>query len=367
MSENRKMEILDRPLDAIELIDWFWRFLPKEQLDRTPESRRGLCQCGTEKLIARSHRKPNQMRSFLLFSVFIDQMVYTHFPQVYSRFRDRFLFPKLLLHGGGGMAGPSWLVSPHHGYDKLMDWEAARPVAKVLFVECLAYLQNELGVDGATDLFLIAAEREVRGYWETVEGYADQFILDMIKEAIEDANRPVPSKPNNEGEQQDCWEILIALTYIEEPGKRRTDERLMFHVPDDAEDIIDPILKPYGQKASWYFNKLKHGPLPVPLAFLCLQNDHELAWHIREVRKNENEIAFAQYSKFTEPVTEDFVPKVGCIVIYDWEALRKAKEKSLLFDTAWHILKDVDKRKSWLCLLPHLPAEWLALHERTIP
>ena len=128
-----------------------------------------------------------------------------------------------------------------------MDWEAARPVAKALFVECLAYLQNELGVDGATDLFLKTAEREVRGYWETVEGHADQFILDMIKEAIEDANRPVPSKPNNEGEQQDCWEILIALTYIEEPGKRRTDERLMFHVPDDAEDIIDPILKPYGQ------------------------------------------------------------------------------------------------------------------------
>ena len=101
---------------------------------------------------------------------------------------------------------------------------------------------------------------------------------------------------------------------------------------------------------------------------MCLQKEYELAWHIREVRETQHEIPFAPYGKFSEPVPEDFVPKVGCIVIYDWEALRRAKEKSLLFDTAWHMLKDVDKQKQWLCFLSELHAVGvdLYLHQQGI-
>jgi hypothetical protein len=82
-----------------------------------------------------------------------------------------------------------------------LDWEAARPVAKVLFVECLAYLQNELGVDDVTDHFLKAAEGKVRDYWEGFEVQAGQIIVEMIKEAIEEINRPVPDELDNEDEQ----------------------------------------------------------------------------------------------------------------------------------------------------------------------
>jgi hypothetical protein len=196
MNGKRRGVHPERPLDAIQLIDWFWRLFPKEQLEHTPESRWGLCQCGTENLIARSRGNPNKMRTFLLFSVFIDQMVYAHFPQIYSQFRDRFRFPKLHSHPGAGMASSSWLVYPSHGYDKRMDWEAARPIAKVLFVECLAYLQGELGVDGATDTFLKAAEGKVRDFWEGFEVQAGQIILEMIKEAIEEINRPDPVDPD---------------------------------------------------------------------------------------------------------------------------------------------------------------------------
>ena len=128
-------------------------------------------------------------------------MVYAHFSHVYPRFRDRFRFPKLHSHPGAGMASSSWLVYPNHGYDKKMDWEAARPIAKVLLVECLAYLQNELGVDGATDLFLKAAEEEVHNFSEGFEEHARHFILEMIKEAIEEINRPDPDELENEDEQ----------------------------------------------------------------------------------------------------------------------------------------------------------------------
>ena len=201
MNRKKRRPHKDQPLDAIQLIDWFWQLFPKEQREHTPESKWGPCQCGTERLIARSRGKPNQMRSFLLFSVFIDQMVYARFPQVYSQFRGRFRFPKLHSHPGAGMASSSWLVYPNHGYDKKMDWEAARPVAKVLFVECLEYLQSELSEDGATDLFLKAAEEEVHNFSEGFEEYARQFIVEVIKEAVEEINHPVPSEPNNEGEQ----------------------------------------------------------------------------------------------------------------------------------------------------------------------
>ena len=127
--------------DTDELIKWYWEafysFLPNGSNED------GICQCGTENLIKHSDN-PNKMRTFLMIASFIDQMMYTHFHEVYLRFRARYRFPKLYSHATiVGMANPGWLVYSYHGYDKMMDWKAARPIAIQLLTECLKFITSE--------------------------------------------------------------------------------------------------------------------------------------------------------------------------------------------------------------------------------
>jgi hypothetical protein len=190
--------IVASPETTDQLIEWYKKSFLKLSFYPFSERDWEVCQCGTEKLIASCRGNANRMRTFLLASSFIDQMIYSHYRQIYSRFRDRYTFPKLVMHGGGGMASSSWVVSPYHGYDKLIDWEAARPIAKILFVDCLAFLQNELGDDYAKSVLLELIEAETR---VEVEDQPGQFLREVIAEAVEEINRPVPKDPNNDDGQ----------------------------------------------------------------------------------------------------------------------------------------------------------------------
>ena len=121
----------------------------------------GLCQCGTENLIERSAR-PNDMRTFLMVSVFVDQMIYTHYRQWYERFRGERQFPKLYSHGGYGMMSASWLVYPVHGYDAQMDWEKAQTVASLLISD-VVQIMNRISDDRFDEFdFFGIAEDEIR-------------------------------------------------------------------------------------------------------------------------------------------------------------------------------------------------------------
>ena len=55
-----------------------------------------------------------------------------------------------------------------------MDWDAAQPIAKMLFVDCLAFLQNELGGDYAMSGFIKLAAKEIRDEFEEQSGAARQ-------------------------------------------------------------------------------------------------------------------------------------------------------------------------------------------------
>ena len=164
---------------------------PENRVDET-----GVCQCGTERVIDHSDN-PERMRSFMMISVFIDQMVYTHFHHVYSRFQTRFRFPKLFSHGGGGMARPSWFVYSYHDYDRKMDWELARPIAQQLFMDCLNYLVCETRDQGTYWQFLGIAEKEIK---QDFEPEAAQRFLNILSGAdrFEDEPTEISDKTVNE-------------------------------------------------------------------------------------------------------------------------------------------------------------------------
>jgi|SaaInlStandDraft_7_1057024.scaffolds.fasta_scaffold124086_1 hypothetical protein len=144
-------------LNVDDLIEWYWSQQP--QSPGYGGWADGPCQCGTEMLIEASD-DPNRMRSFLMFSVFIDQIVFTHFQDVYPKFRQRFKFPKLYAHGVGGMANAGWLVNTHHGYDKKMNWNAARPIGYQLFKESFEFLNNEIAVQSILKIAVCEAGKE---------------------------------------------------------------------------------------------------------------------------------------------------------------------------------------------------------------
>ena len=105
----------------------------------SPSDRQQICQCGTEKIIARSS-DPARMRATLLAFVFLDQFVHSHFQSLHCKFRQQFPIPKLNHHSFHTNASPSWLIYSRRGYDKLADW----PILSSTFNRCLEDLANWL-------------------------------------------------------------------------------------------------------------------------------------------------------------------------------------------------------------------------------
>ena len=121
---------------ATELIDWYWSEIDTLRSSDTHHVLEddGTCQCGTEKIIDDSSN-PDQMRSFMMIGVLIDQMMWTHLHEMYSSFNSVFRYPKLNAHGSPGMASPSWFTYTRHGYDKKVNWSVVSDVAQILGLE----------------------------------------------------------------------------------------------------------------------------------------------------------------------------------------------------------------------------------------
>jgi hypothetical protein len=55
-------------------------------------------------------------------SIFIDQLLGSHYREEYPNFAELYPIPKLLAHSFCGHALPSWLIYSNHGYDRQADW-----------------------------------------------------------------------------------------------------------------------------------------------------------------------------------------------------------------------------------------------------
>ncbi|MGI9229582.1 MAG: hypothetical protein ACR2P9_06970 [Gammaproteobacteria bacterium] len=137
--------------EAKQLINWFWSeygYQKERRHGRRPPiaftsrfDREGFCQCSSESFIDSSDN-PERMRSFLIIGITIDQMMYTHYNDLYYDFRWEYKYPKLRSHLGASMAPPSWFVFSNHGYDKKVDWKAVDFVAGILFKDLFKWLRD---------------------------------------------------------------------------------------------------------------------------------------------------------------------------------------------------------------------------------
>ena len=142
---------------ATDLINWYENeitqlFDLKEQLYGTPlqgfvftlgrvpeEKPPGLisfCQCNTETLFEFA-KNPIQLRAYMMVSVLIDQMMWTHFPDIYGSFRTVYRYPKISNHAGGGCASPSWVII----YWEKVDWLVIDETANILLSDLYKWIQ----------------------------------------------------------------------------------------------------------------------------------------------------------------------------------------------------------------------------------
>ena len=133
-------ERINRSKSAENLINWYWS--RHHDIPHLAGLSDGLCQCSTEKFITRS-RDPKTARSFLMIGALIDQIMFTHFHEIYDEFEGEFRYPKLYAHiGGARMASPSWMVYSYHGYDKKADWDSVSKILNTMLSDTEKWLQE---------------------------------------------------------------------------------------------------------------------------------------------------------------------------------------------------------------------------------
>ena len=159
--------------NSISLINWFWNELEvaSNKNYRTLYSfmKDGTYQSGTEELIELSSN-PEQMRSFLLIGVLVDQMMYTHAYMVYGEFERVFKYPKISAEYGEGMTGPNWVISEYHGHNIKVNWKTVEETSKILFGDLYKWLKT-LTNEYPFDSFNSKIKITVRKYFDPCNYY----------------------------------------------------------------------------------------------------------------------------------------------------------------------------------------------------
>ena len=160
----------------------------------------------------------------------------------------------------------------------------------------------------------------------------------------------------------DVFELIIAESAASRNGGPFVkDRRLTFGIPDEAEAILEPVLKPYGQNPTWYFDKVEFSE--PPWALLCLDREYRLAGHLAAARTGVSGITFTQYTRIPRPIPASFVPAVGLIVIHDKTALEACATRSPILGAGWSVLAERSLARSWLTVIDALDPSWVRAEE----
>ena len=157
------------------------------------------------------------------------------------------------------------------------------------------------------------------------------------------------------------FEILVAGSAVSTNGGPLVpDERLTYWIPDAAQELLEPILGPYGQDPMWCFEKLNFGRPPAPWALACLDREYTLAGHVATSRPPRAGIGFSTYQQMPNPLPRDFVPSVGVLTFASKRGLELSAANSPVFAEVWGALQGCSPDRRWLAILDPLSHEWLA-------
>jgi hypothetical protein len=145
------------------------------------------------------------------------------------------------------------------------------------------------------------------------------------------------------------------------PGEVRftKEDRVMYVLPDEVEDAMDLILKPYNKHAVWFFDEIEGGRPPHPWAFVCLDKEYRIADHVQSTRTSKADIGIITYARVPDPLPAKFVPGVGTLCVTDKGALEAVAAASPLWSACWDALADLPTHRKWVAFLDPLPTAWV--------
>jgi hypothetical protein len=156
------------------------------------------------------------------------------------------------------------------------------------------------------------------------------------------------------------FEMLIVQSETREPRQQLVaDLQLTYGIPDEAQELLVPILGRYDQDPMFYFDRLNYGSLPAPWALACLDKEYQIAGHVSSSRVPNAGISFAPYNQVPSPIPDDFVPGVGVLVFMSKSGLQSCADSSPLFKAAWKALEGCQSERRWLVILDPLSGQWL--------
>jgi hypothetical protein len=155
--------------------------------------------------------------------------------------------------------------------------------------------------------------------------------------------------------------VAIAETETMGPGEDhyKKSNRAMYVLPDEAEDAIELILKPYDNNPILFFDQIDGGRPPLPWAFVCLDKEYRIAEHVLSTRIKKTDVGFITYSRVPNPIPANFVPGVGTLCVMRKEALEEIAETSPLWSACWTALADLSTNRKWVAFLEPLPKAWV--------
>jgi hypothetical protein len=157
------------------------------------------------------------------------------------------------------------------------------------------------------------------------------------------------------------FKILIAESALSvDGGPFKPDRRLAYGIPDEAVELLGPILAPYDADPTWFFDSINGGRPPAPWAIVCLDREYAIAGHICQTRPSRNDNGLVPYRNPRGVAPGGFVPPVGILVLSSKDALERVQGRSPVYEAAWKALSACSASEHWLAILDPLPEDWLA-------
>jgi hypothetical protein len=162
-----------------------------------------------------------------------------------------------------------------------------------------------------------------------------------------------------------CYEFFVLEETCRDANTgKKLSSRLCMEIDPQEEGIIDEVLQKHGRNSWEFFHNCdvtfrRDGVWPW--AIVLFNEEFRLAGHVLSIRQNKRDFLFTAYSikPGAKPITEQEVPSVSVILVYEKKALERAATQSKLFSAAWEQLADRSEDQHWICIADSPPAEWM--------
>jgi len=154
------------------------------------------------------------------------------------------------------------------------------------------------------------------------------------------------------------FEISIAIGALSTKGGPFVpDQYFTFWMPDEASEMLAPIMASYKRSPSWFFDQILFSGRR-PWALVCFAEEYPVGDHIEAARLHDDDIRYVPYTFTRERPSIGPMP-AGVLICYSKAGLELAATQSLVFERAWDGLRDCSAGQSWIAVLDPFPEDWL--------